>query len=42
MKFLFNLPDQQYIWLKKHSKEIGESIATIIRRAINEYKEKFK
>ena len=32
----------QYIWLKKHSNHIGESMKTIIRRALSDYRNNLK
>jgi negative regulator of replication initiation len=40
MKLLFVLTDKQYQWLKTHAHDIGESMSTIIRRALREYKSK--
>ena len=40
VKMSIQIISEQYIWLKKHSDKTGESMNTIIRWALNEYKSK--
>ena len=37
-KYPLNLPIHLYDWLKKYAHDMGESMATIIRKALNDYK----
>lgn len=40
VKYLIRLPIELYNWLVDYSDDLGETIATVIRRAIREFKEK--
>lgn len=32
------LPKEQYIWLKNHAFKLGETMTTIVKRALTDYK----
>ena len=34
------LPKEQYLWLKKHAYLLGETMTTIIKKALTDYKNK--
>lgn len=38
IKLPTSFPKDQYIWLKKHADKLGESMVSIIRMALREYK----
>ena len=40
--YLIRFTKDQFEWLQLHSKRIGESMSTIIRNALNEYRNKVK
>lgn len=40
VKMSIQITDDLYNWLKSHSEKMGESMNTIIRRALQEYKNK--
>ena len=38
IKMSIQIINDQYIWLKNHADDLGESMNTIIRRALTEYR----
>ncbi len=38
INLLAKLPKDQYVWLKNHATKLGESMNSIIRTALREYK----
>lgn len=40
IKFPSSFPKEQYIWLKKYAANLGESMVSVIRMALREYKER--
>ena len=40
IKLPTSFPSEQYIWLKNRANKLGESMVSVIRMALREYREK--
>ena len=42
IKLPSSFPKEQYIWLKNYADKLGESMVSIVRMALREYKERIE